>query len=73
MTIKELITKLQTLDSELHVFVNGYEGRYDDINVSSVREVALNVYDDYYYGNHGDVDYDFVKKGNYTIVKGIIL
>ena len=30
MTVKELIEQLQQLDPDLHVFVRGYEGGYDD-------------------------------------------
>ena len=31
MTVKELIEQLQTLDPDLHVFTNGYEGGYEDV------------------------------------------
>jgi hypothetical protein len=72
MLVKELIEQLQTLDPDLHVFVSGYEGGYDDLNPSFVaKEIALDIHKEWYYGKHDDVDADF--KDKYTIVKGIIL
>ena len=72
MLVKELIEQLQTLDPDLHVFVCGYEGGYDDLNPSFVaKEVALDVHEEWYYGKHDDADVAYEDK--YTIVKGIIL
>jgi len=71
MTVKELIEKLQQLDPELHVFVDGYEGGYDDVAVSEVKEIALNVHSEWYYGKHDNVDDD--RFFDATIVKGVIL
>ena len=76
MTVKELIEQLQQLDPELHVFVRGYEGGYDDvIGISNVTEIALNVHEEWYYGKHEDADtaYYVPDKDKHTIVKGIIL
>ena len=74
MTVKELIEKLQTLDPNLRVFVSGYEGGYNDAGpISSVKEIALDFHDEWYYGNHEDADYSGVREGNYIIVKGVIL
>jgi hypothetical protein len=42
MIVKELIEQLQQLDPELLVFVDGYEGGYDDVTIS---EVNLSMYD----------------------------
>ena len=74
MTVKELIEQLQTLDPDLHVFVQGYEGGYNDlVSIGSAREIALDYHDQWYYGKHEDADYDDKIKENYTIVKGIVL
>ena len=71
MKVKELIEKLQQLDPELHVFVDGYEGGYDDVAVSEVKEIALNVHTDWYYGKHDNADDD--RFFDATVVKGVIL
>ncbi len=73
MTVKELIEQLQQLDPDLHVFVRGYEGGYDDVYLSSEKEIALDVHNEWYYGKHEDIDYNGGIKENYKIVKGIIL
>lgn len=76
MTVKELIEQLQTLDPDLHVFTAGYEGGYEDVvSVGGVKEIALNVHEEWYYGKHEDADtvYYVPDKDKHTIVKGIIL
>jgi hypothetical protein len=76
MTVKELIEQLQTLDPDLHVFVRGYEGGYDDAGpASSIMEVALDVHKEWYYGKHEEADtaYYVPDKSKHTIVKGVIL
>ena len=76
MTVKELIEKLQQLDPDLHVFVQGYEGGYDDAGpVSNVMDIALDVHEEWYYGKHEDADtaYYVPDKTKHTIVKGVIL
>ena len=76
MTVKELIEQLQQLDPDLHVFVQGYEGGYDDAGpVSNVMDIALDIHEEWYYGKHEDADtvYYVPDKDKYTIVKGIIL
>lgn len=74
MTVKQLIEQLQQLDPELHVFVHGYEGGYNDVTISEEKEIALNVHEEWYYGNHEDVNYSLIEdKSQYTIVKGIVL
>jgi hypothetical protein len=71
MTVKELIEKLQQLDPELHVFVDGYEGGYDDVAISEVKDIALDIHKEWYYGKHDNADDDrFIDA---IIVKGIIL
>ena len=71
MTVKELIEKLQQLDPELHVFVDGYEGGYDDIAISEIKDIELNVHEEWYYGKHDNVDDSKITDN--PIVKGIIL
>lgn len=76
MTVKELIEQLQTLDPDLHVFVSGYEGGYEDVvSVGGAKDIALNVHDEWYYGPHEDADtsYYVPDQTKYTIVKGIVL
>ena len=74
MTVKELIEKLQTLDPDLHVFVRGYEGGYDDVGpITPPNDFALDFHDEWYYGKHEVADYPGVEEGDYTIVKGVVL
>ena len=76
MTVKELIEQLQTLDPDLHVFVQGYEGGYNHAGpIGNILEIALDVHEEWYYGRHEDVDnsYYVPDKSKHTIVKGIIL
>ena len=74
MTVKELIEKLQTLDPELHVFVSGYEGGYEDVGISPIKEIALNYHTEWYYGKHEEANYSLLGPSqSYIIVKGVIL
>ena len=72
MKVKELIEKLQTVDPDLFVFIKGYEGGYDYIVFDpEEKKVALDVYEEWYYGRHDDA-----REGDETrtdIVKAIIL
>jgi hypothetical protein len=56
VTVKELIEKLQTLDQEMPVFINGYEGGYDDLTDLANIEVVKNVNTQWYYGSHEKID-----------------
>ena len=57
MTVKELIEQLQKLDPNLHVFTEGYEGGYNDIDEDyDVLEIALDVHSDWWYGPHESVE-----------------
>ena len=74
MTVKELIEQLQQLDPDLHVFVQGYEGGFDDAGpIGDIKEIALDYHKEWYYGKHEDANYNNTIRENYTIVKGIIL
>ena len=54
MTVGELIQKLQTFDSNLEVFCDGYEGGYDTPQEPFQSPIKLNVHDEkeWYYGSH---------------------
>jgi len=73
MTAKQLIEILQQLDPEMRIFVDGYEGGYNDATVSEIRDIALDVHSDWYYGTHEDADHSYYKVEGKTIVKGIVL
>ena len=75
MTVKELIEQLQQLDPDLHVFTSGYEAGFEDVEISEIKDIALNVHEEWYYGKHEDANdtYYVSDKLKYTIVKGIIL
>lgn len=73
MTVKELIEKLSELDSELHVFVKGYEGGFHYANTSEVRDICLNVNTEWYYGPHDDPNMCSKNPNSYKQVKGIVL
>jgi len=73
MKVKELIEQLQSLDQDLFVFVDGYEGGYNDATGvrSDVVNMALNVNDAWYYGAHELSNSD--TPSSFKIVKGIII
>jgi hypothetical protein len=79
VTVKELIEKLQTLDQEMPVFINGYEGGYDDLTDLANIEVVKDVNTQWYYGSHEKIDdlhedvlETFTKNGKLR-VKGVIV
>ena len=79
MTVKELIEKLQSLDQELPVFIDGYEGGCNDLTDLENIEVVKDVNTAWYYGSHEKIDdlheevlEKFIKKGKLQ-VKGVIV
>jgi hypothetical protein len=79
MTVKELIEKLQSLDQELPVFIDGYEGGCNDLTDLENIEVVKDVNTKWYYGSHEKINdlheevlEKFVKKGKHP-VKGVIV
>ena len=52
MKVKELIEKLQALDPELLVVVDGYEGGVKEAGYVELETVVLNVHKEWYYGEH---------------------
>ena len=71
MTAQQLIEKLQQIDPEMRIFVNGYEGGYSDATVSEIRDIALDVHTEWYYGTHADATSDLAE--GKVIVKGVVL
>jgi len=51
-TVAELIKKLAILPENLPVVLEGYEGGYNHCLSFETLELALNVYNEDYYGNH---------------------
>jgi len=52
MKVKDLIEQLQAVDPELMVVRDGYEGGGTEVGYVVVEEVALNVNEEWYYGEH---------------------
>ena len=75
MTVQELITQLQQLDPNVIVFRHGYEGGFDEVNsIQLDQEIALNVFDSWYFGSHEKVkDLDKEQLEGKKIVKGVII
>ena len=71
MTVKELIEKLQTVDPDLVVLTNGYEGGYREVFFNDhVIEFLKDVNIEWYYGPHEQVSDDALGTGDF---KGILL
>jgi hypothetical protein len=77
MTVEKLIEQLQQLEPTLEVYVNGYEGGYDDVDKIEYIEVCRDFYyDEWYCGNHEE--FNAVRKGpdnpfTFDIARGIVL
>ena len=56
MKVKELIEKLQEFDPELMVVRPGYEGGVTELESATEVMLALNVNEEWYYGEHDMVD-----------------
>jgi len=56
LKVKELIEKLQALDPELMVVRPGYEGGLTEVNHTTISTVALNFNEEWYYGEHEEID-----------------
>ena len=77
MTVEELIIELQKLDPTLEVYLNGYEGGYDDLREIEPIHICRDFYtEEWYYGNHET--YDLLRKdpantSDYIQSRGILL
>jgi hypothetical protein len=56
MKVKELIEKLQAFDPELIVVRPGYEGGVTEVGYATEKLLALNVNEEWYYGEHDEVE-----------------
>lgn len=56
MKVKDLIEQLKTFDPELMVVRPGYEGGVTEVGHLSAILVALNVNEEWYYGEHEQID-----------------
>ncbi len=52
MNVQQLIEKLSVLDPEMMVVVDGYEGGVKEAFDVDIEVLALNVHEEWYYGNH---------------------
>ena len=52
MKVSELITKLQELDQDKMIVINGYEGGCDFPNTLSQAHIVLDQNTKWYYGKH---------------------
>ena len=79
MKIKELIALLTQLDSELEVYLKGYEGGVTELRTVAEVEVAKNHNEDWWYGPHevvrynGDLLVEEVDKYFKNIESGVLL
>lgn len=70
MKVKELIEALNLLNPELMVVIDGYEGGVNEADMVEVVPVALDVNDEWYYGQHEVVDHDEeARYEGYTVVQ----
>ena len=58
MKIKELIALLTQLDSELEIYLKGYEGGVVELRTVAEVEVAKNYNVDWWYGPHEVICYN---------------
>lgn len=58
MTVKSLIEKLQRLNPNYRIVVDGYEGGYADIVISGSFKLALNQHTEWYYGKHDEAKFE---------------
>jgi len=56
MKVKDLIEQLKALDPELMVVRPGYEGGVTEVGHVTIITVALNVNEEWYYGEHEQID-----------------
>ena len=56
-TVSDLKKQLAALPDDAPVFTHGYEGGYNDAGKFAAVKVALNVNEEWYYGDHEDSDH----------------
>jgi len=72
MKVKELIEALKKHDPELMVIRDGYEGGMEEITITKIGPIALNVNDEWYYGSHEQVHKDDLYPGH-EIVQAVYI
>ena len=76
MTVKQLIETLSEMDPDLEVYVNGYEGGYNDAVLLEPIMVCKNYHTEWYYGKHEDITQTTKSAADlsaYQITKGIVI
>ncbi len=72
MEVSELINFLSKFEPSTRVMVRGYEGGYDDLVSAKLKDVVLDVYDEWWYGKN-EVLEQVPKGNNKESIKTIIL
>ncbi len=73
MKVKELIEKLKELDQEAKVVISGYEGGVKEVTTSQLVTIALNVNDEWYYGEHELLTPHFNEYTDYSKEKAVYI
>ena len=71
MLVEELIAELQQYDPKLLVITSGYEGGLKEITGTGLNKIALNVNDEWYYGEHESINDTYKDLDNYTKVDAV--
>ena len=72
MKVRELIERLQALDPELMVVRPGYEGGVTEVTHINAIVVALNVNEEWYYGEHEQID-EFSRRDHKGAARATVL
>jgi predicted mannosyl-3-phosphoglycerate phosphatase (HAD superfamily) len=59
MTIQQLIENLQQFPPEMRVIVSGYEDGYNDVSIIEEKEIAIDILNEWYYGQHVEASDEF--------------
>ena len=73
MKVKELIEKLKDYDQETELFVSGYEGGWDKINVVYEVQMVLDVNTEWYYGSNEVLEEGKEAPKDKKVINGIIV
>lgn len=72
MTAKQLIKRLLKVDPDTRVFIHGFQGGFDDPELTEVEDYKLNVSTHIYIGPHVKASKSEIESGE-KIVKGVSL
>lgn len=82
MTIKELINHLSTMDDNLEVYIQGYEGGYTDVTLNKIQQLEVlidfnltEMRGHWWVGEHENLQNVDEKyhKSKYEVKRGIVL